>query len=74
MLLEIDDGQYKEYSGVNVIDNSKPVNYDNIKDIKISYIFPSNQFFVLPTENDGYPLNWEFYSIMPLGGNEKNCK
>ena len=72
MLLEIDDGQYKRHGNGNVIDNSKPVNYDNIKDIKISYVFPSNQFFVTPVEGDGYPLSWQFYSITPLGSEKQD--
>jgi phage-related protein (TIGR01555 family) len=59
MYLDINDGQYIE--GTNQIDLETEVNFNNITDFKIKYIFPGGKF--QPLLNDSDYLDWDYYQM-----------
>lgn len=59
MYLDINDGQYIE--GTNQIDLETEVNFNNITDFKIKYIFPAGKF--QPLLNDSDYLDWDYYQM-----------
>jgi phage-related protein (TIGR01555 family) len=56
--LDINDGQYLPSGSIDI---STEVNFNNITDFKIKYIFPAGKFQPL-LENGDY-LDWQYYNI-----------
>lgn len=75
IVLSIDDGQYVEndlQNGEKVIDNAKPVKYENIKTVDFAYIYTSNQFEIAYKEGEESILNWEYYRLTIVRNNQQN--
>lgn len=72
MVLYIDDGQYLiDEKGRRIIDNSKPVKYNQIKSVKIGFVYGSTDFNIdYDAETDSI-LNWEYYLLKRVEKNQQ---
>lgn len=70
----IDDGQYNEKDLLNrkkIIDHSKPVNFNNIKDVSFYHIYPLNEFEIVFDNEETF--EFDYFGIKKIK-NEKEDK